>query len=115
MAYAPYHIREGQWEYKTVRAPNGEFGHAEHLRAVIRQERRAGWTVVEKMNDWQVRFRRPQDAYLWDDQLPPGVDPYRTVYTFSDQANWLHALVMAAGIMFVIFAMVILVMVVSWP
>ena len=52
---------------------------------------------------------------MWDDRLPPGVDPYRTLYTFSDQANWLHVLVMAAGIMFVIFAMVILVMVVSWP
>ena len=115
MVYVPYHIREDRWEYKTVRAPNGEFGHPEHLRAVIRQERRAGWTVVEKMNDWQVRFRRPQDAYLWDDRLPPGVDPYRMLYTFSDQANWLHALVMAAGIMFVIFAMVIVVMVVSWP
>jgi hypothetical protein len=115
MVYIPYHVRDDRWEYKTVRAPNGEFGQPEHLRAVIRQERHAGWIMVEKINDWQVRFRRSQDAYLWDDKLPPTVDPYRTVYTLSDQANWLHVLIMAAGIMFVIFAMVILVMVVSWP
>ena len=51
MVYVPYHIREDRWEYKTVRAPNGEFGQPEHLRAVIRQERYAGWIMVEKMND----------------------------------------------------------------
>ena len=115
MVYVPYHIRADRWEYKIVHAPNGEFGQPEHLRAVIQQERRAGWIMVEKMSDWQVRFKRPDDAYLRDGELPPTVDPYRMVYTFSEQANWLYALIMAAGIFFVIFAMVILVMVVSWP
>lgn len=115
MVYVPYHVRENQWEYKTVRAPNGEFGRPEHLRALIRQEARAGWIMIEKMNDWQVRFKRPRDAYRWDNGLPPEIDPYRTVYGWSDQVNWLHALILAGGVFFVIFAVVILVMVTSMP
>jgi hypothetical protein len=117
MAYVhqPYNIREDRWEYKVVRAPHGEFGQREHLRALLHQEARAGWIMVEKYDDYQVRFKRPRSERVYDDHLPPDIDPYRTIYTLSSDAEWLHALMLAAGVLFVIFAVVLLVMVVSWP
>jgi hypothetical protein len=111
----PYDVRDDRWEYKVVHAPNGEFGQREHLRAVLRQEGRAGWVMVEKYDDRQVLFRRPRSASWWDDRLPPGVDPYRSVYTAVYENDWVYALALAAGVMFVIVALVILVVLVSWP
>jgi hypothetical protein len=114
--YYPYYdVRDDRWEYKIVRAPNGEFGQRDHLRALLEQEGRAGWQMLEKYDDWQVRFRRPRSARRWDGNLPPEIDPYRTIYAVPTDNELLHALVMVAGLCFVIFALVILVVVTSLP
>jgi len=102
-----------RWEYKIVRAPNGEFSDRAHLRALLQQEGRAGWIMIEKYDDYQVRFKRPCSAREWDDQLPQGVDPYRTVYRFSRDMDVIYALFLAAALCFSILAMVILVVLVS--
>ncbi len=109
----PRQSNRQRWEYKIVRARNGEFGDREHLRALLRQEGRAGWTMIEKYDDYQVRFKRPCSAREWDDQLPPGVDPYRTIYHFSRDMDAIFALALAGALFVVIFAMVILVVLVS--
>jgi hypothetical protein len=116
MAYTrqPYDYREDRWEYKIVRAPNGEFGQREHLRALLDQERRAGWMMVEKYNDWQVRFKRPRNARQLDDTLPSYIDPYRTIYTTSHSYDAMFGLALAAGMLFFIVAMVILVILAVW-
>jgi hypothetical protein len=102
-----------RWEYKIVRARNGEFGDRQHLRALLRQERRAGWIMIEKYDDYQVRFKRPCSAREWDDQLPPGVDPYRTIYHYSQDMDVIFALALAGAMFLVIFAMVIMVVLLS--
>jgi hypothetical protein len=111
----PYFARDDRWEYKVVQAPNGEFGQREHLRLLLRQEGRAGWVMVEKYDDWRVLFKRPRSAAWWDDHLPPEVDPYRSVYTVSYDSDWIYALALAGGVLYVIVALVILVVLVSWP
>jgi hypothetical protein len=109
----PYQPYREQWEYKIVRARNGEFGDRAHLRALLRQEGRAGWIMIEKYDDYQVRFKRPCSARRLDDQLPPEIDPYRTIYHFSREMDVIYAVLLAAALCFVILAMVILVVVVS--
>ena len=113
--YHPYNIRDERWEYKIVRAPNGEFGQREHLRALLRQEGLAGWVMVEKYDDWRVEFKRPCSARRWDNELPPEIDPYRTVYGVSQDSDFIYALTLVAGVCFTIFAVVIVVVIASLP
>jgi hypothetical protein len=68
------------WEFKIVRSESGAFRKPEVLRKLIEEEARAGWVMLEKLDDRRVRFKRPRSARTRDVLLPPGVDPYRTRY-----------------------------------
>jgi hypothetical protein len=69
------------WEFKIVRSAFYAFGNPEKLRRLMEEEARAGWVMVEKLDDARVRFKRPRSARERDQMLEPGVDPYRTEYS----------------------------------
>lgn len=69
---------ENNWEFKIVRSGIGEFGNPKTFQALLEQEARAGWVLVEKFDNSRVRFKRPISARQNDRNLPEGVDPYRT-------------------------------------
>jgi len=77
----------GEVEFKIVRSGWGRFRSSETLTHLVEEEARAGWVLLEKFDDYRVRFKRPVSARERDVMLPPGVDPYRTDYhnplTFS--------------------------------
>jgi hypothetical protein len=58
------------------------FKHPEKLRAVLEEEARAGWVLVEKFDDSRIRVKRPASAKQNDSTL--GFDPYRTRVGMSD-------------------------------
>jgi hypothetical protein len=65
------------WEFKILRsATRRAFGSAPALRAVLDEEARAGWELVEKFDDHRVRLKRRVDQRDLDRGLP--FDPYRT-------------------------------------
>jgi len=68
------------WEFKIVRANRAVFGNPAHLHRLREEEARAGWTMVEKFDNFRIRFKRPLQARMNDSMLPPGVDPYRVHY-----------------------------------
>jgi len=68
------------WEFKIVRANRAVFGNPAHLQRLREEEARAGWTMVEKFDNFRIRFKRPLQARMNDSMLPPGVDPYRVHY-----------------------------------
>jgi hypothetical protein len=68
------------WEFKIVRSETAAFRRPEVLRHLIEEESRAGWSLLEKLDNHRVRFKRPQSARYRDALLPEGVDPYRTQY-----------------------------------
>jgi hypothetical protein len=70
----------GDWEFKIVRSSTAAFGRTEVFHKLIEEESRAGWIMLEKLDDSRVRFRRPRSARVKDTYLPPEVDPYRTQY-----------------------------------
>ncbi|GAB4443543.1 MAG: hypothetical protein Kow00120_12890 [Anaerolineae bacterium] len=83
--YTAEELEQG-WEFKIVRSAYHAFGNPETLRAVVEQEARAGWVLVEKFDDARLRFRRPQSARERDHLLPQEFDPYRTSYGMSQSA-----------------------------
>ena len=65
------------WEFKIVRAYTGYFKKPDNLRRVCEEEAKAGWELVEKFDEYRVRFKRPVEKRR-DDQFLQGIDPYRT-------------------------------------
>jgi hypothetical protein len=64
------------WEFKIVRAATRKFRDPKIVRQVCDEEARAGWEMLEKFDDYRIRFKRSvehraNDAYL-------NTDPYRT-------------------------------------
>jgi hypothetical protein len=68
------------WEFKIVRSNTDVFRKREVLDRLLEEEARAGWIMLEKLDDSRIRFKRPRRARAQDAYLPPGVDPYRTHY-----------------------------------
>jgi hypothetical protein len=63
-----------RYEFKIIRSATGMFKHPEKLHAVLAEEARAGWELVEKFDNGRIRLKRdiqwrekdarlPQDAY----------------------------------------------------
>ena len=74
------------WEFKIVRSNSTAFRKREVLDKLLEEEARAGWIMLEKLDDTRIRFKRPRRARAQDAYLPPDVDPYRTHYgTVSSQ------------------------------
>lgn len=78
---------ESDWEFKIVRSSTPIFRKPEVLRQVREEESLSGWTLLEKLDDSRVRFKRPAKAGKRDDQLPAGIDPYRTQIGGSDNVR----------------------------
>ena len=68
------------WEFKIVRSESAAFRRPEALNKLVDEEAQAGWTMLEKLDDRRVRFKRPRSDRAKDAYLPDGVDPYRTRY-----------------------------------
>ena len=66
--YTPDDLAEG-WEFKILRSATGEFRNPDRLRAVLAEERRAGWTLVEKFDNARARLKRPASARAGDAAL----------------------------------------------
>jgi len=50
------------WEFKIVRSATGGFKRPEFLQQVLEEEKRAGWTLVEKFDNSRMRLKRPASA-----------------------------------------------------
>jgi hypothetical protein len=90
----------GDWEFKIVRAGTPVFRRRETLEQLIEEEARAGWVMLEKLDDSRIHFKRQRSARTKDTYLPPGVDPYRTHYgpTYA-QSRRIVVLVAALGVL----------------
>jgi hypothetical protein len=64
------------WQFKILRSAAGKFRDPVWLHAVLAEEGRAGWTLVEKFDDARLRLKRPASAKARDAAL--GFDPLRT-------------------------------------
>lgn len=61
-----------------MRSGSPIFRKSEILLQIREEEALAGWSLLEKLDDYRVRFKRPASAAKRDDRLPAGIAPYRT-------------------------------------
>jgi hypothetical protein len=66
------------WEFKIVHSTFGRFRNSEVIRRLMEEEARNGWEMVEKFDDYRIRFKRRTDKRALN--AGSGVDPYRTNY-----------------------------------
>jgi hypothetical protein len=97
-SYSTKDLAEG-WEFKIVRSNFATFRKPEKLRAVLDEEKRGGWTLVEKFDDQRIRLKRPAGTKVIEVDFADGYDPYRTtVGTLS--ASVVIAIIGALGLGF---------------
>ena len=70
----------GDWEFKIVRAATGVFRKPEKFAELLEQESKFGWTLLEKLDDGRVRFKRHVKERARDRNADPEEDPYRSIY-----------------------------------
>ena len=85
------------WEFKILRSHSGAFRKREVLDKAVEEEARAGWVMLEKLDDQRIRFKRPNRARAQDAYLPPEVDPYRSYYGASPNRQAAVALGLVIG------------------
>lgn len=63
------------WEFKIFRSSMGKFKNYEFIKTLCEQEAKAGWEMVEKFDNYRIRFKRNIEHRINDRHL--GFDPYR--------------------------------------
>jgi hypothetical protein len=64
------------WEFKIVRSNFGRFSNLEKVQEVCREEAETGWELVEKFDQYRLRFKRRIEHRSRDNSAR--LDPYRT-------------------------------------
>ncbi len=64
------------WEFKIMRSTWGHFGKREKFQKICDEEAVAGWEMVEKFDNYRVRFKRRIERRSNDRHMQ--TDPYRT-------------------------------------
>ena len=87
------------WEFKILRSNMGTFRNPEKLRAALEQEKRGGWTLVEKFDNNRIRLKRPAGTKVVEGDFSEGYDPYRTQVGAADAKIALIVLGIAFSVM----------------
>jgi hypothetical protein len=93
------------WEFKIVRSAMSTFRNPEKLRAMLEEEARAGWVLVEKFDDQRIRLKRPAHAKQLDGKLD--FDPYRTQVGTTDAKAALVILGIIGGVLLTVVLLAI--------
>jgi hypothetical protein len=64
------------YEFKIIRASTRKFKNPEFVRKICAEEAQAGWEMIEKFDDYRIRFKRSTKNRSGDPHL--NIDPYRT-------------------------------------
>ena len=80
--YTEKDLAEG-WEFKILRSNFAAFRKPEKLQAILEEEKRGGWTLVEKFDDTRIRLKRPVGSKISQGDFDDAYDPYRTTVGVS--------------------------------
>jgi hypothetical protein len=95
----------GAVEYKIIRSLTGAFKNPAKFRAALEEEARAGWELVEKLDDSRARLRRSVAWRQKDGELSQ--DPYRITVGISQSALVLWIVLGVLGGMTLLFGLLI--------
>ncbi|MFM1897473.1 MAG: hypothetical protein RLZZ385_2547 [Pseudomonadota bacterium] len=87
-------------EYKIVQSNTPMFASSARLKEIMAQEAKAGWDLVEKLDNYKLRFQRDISHRANDDSLD--FDPYRTQVGVSSVITYTVTAVVTIAIVLVI-------------
>jgi len=90
------------WEFKIIKSFTGRFNDNEYVQRLRREEARAGWEMLEKFDDYRIRFKRKTDNRPNDRFLK--FDPYRTNVGFG--INQILAVILGVAVLSVGLAII---------
>jgi hypothetical protein len=105
--YTEKDLAEG-WEFKILRSNFATFRKPERLRAILDEEKRGGWTLVEKFDDSRIRLKRPTGSKGTQGEIDDAYDPYRTTVGMSQGGIVMTVLVISAALGVCLLAFAIL-------
>jgi hypothetical protein len=91
-------------EYKIVQSTTPHFANTENLRRVLDEEKRAGWQLVEKFDNYKIRLQR--DISHRANDAACGFDPYRTHVGISYWISYSIAAALTIGVVYFILRLV---------
>ena len=68
--YTTKDLDEG-WEFKILRSNFAAFRNEDKLRAILEEEKRGGWILVEKFDDQRIRLKRRTGVKVTERELRP--------------------------------------------
>ena len=81
------------YEFKIIRTSTRKFKDPEFLKNIYAEEAEAGWEMIEKFDDYRIRFKRSVKKRSGDPYLK--IDPYRTNIGVTES----HVAMIAVGAM----------------
>jgi hypothetical protein len=87
-------------EYKVVQSNTPMFANTAKLKEVTAEEARAGWELVEKLDNYKLRFQRDISFRANDDKLTS--DPDRTQVGVSSVITYTVTALITVAIVLVI-------------
>lgn len=88
-------------EYKIVQSTTPLFANRAKLEAILAEEAKAGWRLVEKLDNFKLRLQRETSHRDRDDEL--GFDAYRTQVGLSNFVTYSLATVATLAVVYAIF------------
>ena len=82
--YLPGDLADG-WEFKIIRSHLGLFAKREFRERILAEEVRAGWVLLEKFDDHQMRLKRLRKLHPTPEV--DDIDPYRIVVDGPERAR----------------------------
>ncbi|MEX2130927.1 MAG: hypothetical protein WD772_05525 [Pseudohongiellaceae bacterium] len=87
-------------EFKIVQSNTPMFANTAKLKQIASEEARAGWELVEKVDNFKLRFQRDISHRANDDKLDS--DPYRTQVGVSSVVTYAVTAVVTIAIVVII-------------
>ena len=91
-------------EYKTIQSTTPLFADTKKMQAVLEEEAKAGWRLVEKFDNYKLRLQRDISARAND--ASAGFDVYRTQVGVSNAITYTIATIATLGVVYLIFVSV---------
>jgi hypothetical protein len=108
--YSDKDLAEG-WEFKIVRASMAAFSKPERFRALLEEEKKGGWVLVEKFDDCRIRLKRPAGAKVMEGDFTDGYDPYRSWVGVTGEQRTRIILGVVAGMLFIVLMITLVVII----
>ncbi len=108
--YSDKDLAEG-WEFKIVRSNGALFSKPERFRAILEEEKKGGWVLVEKFDDYRIRLKRAAGAKVMEGDFADGYDPYRSWVGVTDEQRTRIVLGVVAGMLVIVLFITIVVII----